>query len=234
MKIFISSIALLLLLTNCNIYHVLYTDKDMTTDFTKYRSFAWLPQHTLKDSTPFHNQIIENNTKNYLSHEFMARGLKIHVDTPDVLLQLDIKSLNKHKLEQVEHTTPETYHYQYNATSPVNPYYTPYPSYFTYSNVHMHNAARFRFSTNSMNNANYTTQVVNYEESTITLNMIDRKTEKLVWTVVVEGDLYDPKQMENYIHKAVIKMAKDYPIKPFHTKKKNCCSKRSKVVCVSR
>ena len=119
-KIFLLLIAFVLL-AGCGVYNNISSDYDRSVDFTKYKTFAWLPD---KDSTntPTNNQIIRNNTINYFSHCMGERGMKANVDSPDVLLLLVVKS------EKKEYTT----------TSPT--YYT-YPSY-NYSNP-CHTHARY-------------------------------------------------------------------------------------------
>jgi hypothetical protein len=231
---------LLLLLNGCTtLYSVLYTDQDESVDFTKYKTFAWLP-HDDNENTPYHNQIIENNTKNYFAHEFMARTMTVDVNNPDILLELLVKSSDKTKTEQIpvfnntpvqntnnpyanpynnSHYNPYNYQpnynpYQYQATSPNNPYYSPYHNQYNYN-------VPVNYNTNY--STGYTTRTVSYTESTITLNVIDRKQNQLVWTSVVQGDLYDPTQMSNNLHDAVHSILDSYPIKPIvaDTKKKN-------------
>lgn len=62
-KILLPFIAVILLI-GCGVYNNISSDYDRSADFTKYKTFAWLPD---KDSsnTPYNNQIIRNNTINY-------------------------------------------------------------------------------------------------------------------------------------------------------------------------
>jgi hypothetical protein len=219
-KLHISAYTILLLtLFGCNnVYKVLYTDKDQSTDFKAFKTFAWLPNNN-KENTPYHNQIIDDNTKNFFTHEFFVRGLTLNVDSPDVMLEMVITAKEKQKTEQVANTPPQNQYnnpyanpyrnpynynpYSYQATSPQNPYYNPYPNQYNYNNPP----------------TTYTTRIVNYTESTITLNVIDRKSQKLVWTTTVEADLYDPVEMRNNLHPAVHKILNGYPVKPISPKK---------------
>ncbi len=238
-KLLIPSFTLLLLAAGgcSNVYKVLYTDQTENIDFKKYKTFAWLPDDD-KENTPYHNQIIDNNTKNFFTHEFFVRGLIVNLDTPDVMMQMVITAKDKQKTEQVANPTPtqnqysnpyansynntnnnpyanpynNSYNYNpYNnqATSPQNPYYNPNPNQYNYN-----------MPTNYNNNqpTTYTTKIVNYTESTITLNVIDRQSKKLVWTTTVEADLYDPTEMRNNLHPAVRSILDSYPIKPIKPK----------------
>jgi len=221
-------VILIVAMSGCTVYSVLYTDHSQNVDFRAYKTFAWLPSDNTDttENTPYHNQIIEGNTKNYFTHEFLARGMTVHLDTPDVLMQLVIKAVNKQKTEQVPisspvqnqynnlyyrnpyanpYNNPYNYNpYNYQATSPQNPYYNPYPNQYNYN---------MAFN-NNFTNYGYTTQIVDYTQSTITLNIIDRKLNKMVWTTTVEGDLYDPDEMQRNLHPAVLRILDSYPVKP--------------------
>ena len=72
LKLLISAFALLLFaFSGCTVYSVLYTDHSQDVDFKAYKTFAWLPSDDNDTTnTPYHNQIIESNTKNYFTHEF--------------------------------------------------------------------------------------------------------------------------------------------------------------------
>src|SRR5574338_1249597 len=115
----------IILLAGCGVYNNIYSDYDRSVDFTKYKTFAWLPDQD-SSNTPTNNQIIRNNTVNYFSHCMGERGMKANVDTPDVLLQLVVKSVKK----EYTTTTPAYYSSSYYHYS--NPYYYPYPNSYYY------------------------------------------------------------------------------------------------------
>jgi Domain of unknown function (DUF4136) len=232
-KLLIPFVALLIVTAiGCsNVYKVLYTDQSPDVDFTKYKTFAWLP-HDDKENTPYHNQIIENNTKNFFTHEFFVRGLTVNLDTPDVIMEMVMKTVDKQKTEQVANPSPQQnpynnsfnnpysnpYNNPYNynpynfpATSPQNPYYNPNPNQYNYNRPSNYNNAP----------TTYTTKIITYTESTITLNVIDRRSNKLVWTTSVAADLYDPTELRNNLHPAVHRILDRYPVKPITPKKKN-------------
>ena len=224
-KILLPYILLLMFLAGgCRVYSVLYTDRDEAIDFSQYKTFAWLPDEDTENA-PYHNQIIESNTRNYFSHEFMARRMTVDVNAPDVLLQLVVKAADKQRTEQVPvyNTNPQnqfnnpyaypnnnsySYNpYNYQSTSPLNPYYTPNTNQNFYNRPPDYN---YNFAPTQ-----YTTQTINYTESTITLNVIDRQSNKIVFTSVVGADLYDPSEMRNNVHTAVHSLLDSYPVMPF-------------------
>lgn len=197
-------ILLLFAIAGCGVYTNVYSDYDKTIDFNKYKTFAWLPDKDTSD-TQYNNQIIRNNTINYFSHCMGLRGMKANIDTPDIFLELVIVSVKK----QTTVTTPL---YSTTPTYQANPYYYPYPNTYYY-----HSPYYYNYSYGSI------TKKVEYVESTIALNVIDRKQNKLVWKGAAEGDLYDPEYIKDNLHPAVYDILNYYPIKPIvkHTKPKN-------------
>jgi hypothetical protein len=72
-KLFHNLIGLLFLaIAGCGVYTNITSDYDRSIDFTKYKTFAWLPD---KDTVggEYNNQIIRNNARNYFTH-CMGRG----------------------------------------------------------------------------------------------------------------------------------------------------------------
>lgn len=51
--------------------------------------------------------------------------------------------------------------------------------------------------------SNSSTQKLEYVNGSITLNFIDKKNSKLVWTGTAEGDIYDPSMVSPDLHPAV-------------------------------
>ena len=196
-KIFFPSIALIIL-AGCGVYNNIYSDYDRTVDFTKYKTFAWLPD---KDSsnTPYNNQIIRNNTINYFTHCMGERGMTANIDNPDVLLQLVVKTVNKETtVTSPDYNSYPSYFYS-------NPYYYPNPNSYYYRSPYYYNFYNY--------NHGYITQIIEYTQSTITLNVIDRKVNKLVWMGTAEGDLYDPANIKYNLHPAVYDILDEFPIK---------------------
>lgn len=62
--------------------------------------------------------------------------------------------------------------------------------------------------------ASYNSTRSYYAHNRLTLNMYDHKTNRLVWTCTVEGDLDNAKQLSGNIQPAVAKIMKKYPVQP--------------------
>jgi len=198
-------------------YNLSYNDYDQTVDFSKYKTFSWIP-HTDNDNTPYHNQIIFNNTVNYFSHELAARGMTLDNDNPDVLFELKVTESKKTRTEQVRTTVPTNNYnynnaYQYRAISPHNPYYNVNPRAYYYNRPLNYNYNSYTYG--------YTTKTVDYIRGAITVNVIDRKQNKFIYTAIVEADLYDPSTLQRELHPAVHTLLENFPVKPPEKEKKS-------------
>lgn len=205
---------MIIFFTGCSVYNNIYSTSDKTANFSLYKTFAWLPD---KDSTntPFNNQIIRNTTVNYFTHCMGERGMKANIDSPDVLMQLEIKSIHKEETVTTPSYLPNIRPYS-NYAIPYyhsNPYYYPYPNSYYYYAPYYYNYYSY--------SRTYTSQKVEYTQSTITLNIIDRKLNRLVWMGVAEGDLYDPAYIDENLHPAVYDILNDYPVKPIYEHKRS-------------
>lgn len=60
----------------------------------------------------------------------------------------------------------------------------------------------------------YTGNRTYYAHNSLTLNMYDQKTNRLVWTCTAEADLNGAKDLEKNIQPAVAKIMKKYPVQP--------------------
>lgn len=207
----------LLLAVSCSIYSVITSDYDRNTDFTQYKTYAWLPDKDNANSA-YNNSIIRNNIKNYFTHELVDNyGFTVNTDKPDILMEIVVTKINRTKSEEhpINTAVPNrpnynTYGYNNNPyqQNPYsnNPYYTPQPNPYNYNNYN----SGYRYQTQ------YVKEQHNYTESNIKINMIDLKRNELVWTATAIADIYDENtyNISDNIHPAVHKILKYFPIKP--------------------
>lgn len=149
-------IAVLLIITGCST--PAHIERDRDTDFTKYKTFAWLATKNDKTNT----DLVERQMKEAVSAELQKQGWRMVTNNPDVLLNYDLL---------VEKAVREN-------RDPV------YSQPFTRL---VYNPYRGRWMT-----IYYPSQFMGYEnsqrttkEGTITVTMIDSKTDKTVfqgWT----------------------------------------------------
>jgi hypothetical protein len=184
----------ILLLNACSVYNKIIINYDDATDFSKYKTFAWLPDNTDTVNLPYNNSVIHNNIKNYFGQSFAERGYVFHSDSPDLLLRISVVDTKKEKTVVYAQRSDFYYYspYYYGST-----YYSPY--YFNY----------YYRSPGS-----YYTEKQEYLEGSITLEIFDRVKNKLIWTATAMGEIYDPSYINKDIHPAVCAIMKKYPVKP--------------------
>jgi hypothetical protein len=190
-------------------YNNTYSNYDKSVDFTKYKTYAWLNSQKPQASTPYYNDVVENNTKNYIDLYFKDRGYTVDTLKPDVLLELVLKS--EKKTEEVQINNPYNYsNYTYNNY----PYNKRYNDNMYYNDANYNRYNNYNYSTHYSYNQSYNSKTRKYTQSAITINVIDRVSNKMVWTGTAENDIYDPDYLKEEIHPAVVNILEQYPVKP--------------------
>lgn len=204
MKRIFPYIAIIMLLASCrSTYNNIYSDYDRSVDFKPYKTFAWLPDKADTVNSPYNNEIIRNNIRNYLGQCLSDRAYTFDGENPDLLLQLVIVNKTKEKIQT--YTYPSLYYYRpyyfgsfYYIPYHFNYYYKYYPAFSPYA-----------YGPGYSN-----TQKTEYVNGAITLNIFDRKDKKLIWTGTADGDIYDPSMIGRNLHPAIHDILSQYPIKP--------------------
>lgn len=196
---------LIVFVSACNVYTEINSTTDPNANFAKYKTFAWLEDKADTANSPYNNEIIRNNIRNYFSKELSDRGFQVNIEQPDLLLELDVKN--------APHTVKHIYRddYYYNRYYYRSLYYSPFERryyYRTYPNYSYSSPNRRIIIDKHINNS-------------VTLNIVDVKGGKLLWTGTVEADIYDPKVIQEDIHPAVIKLMKLFPVKPIQSNEKH-------------
>ena len=182
----------------CGIYTKISVSSDKSINFSNYKTFAWLHDDIDTTNSPYNNDIIRNNLKNYFGQSFAQRGYKVDLDTPDVLLQIVV--VNKNREHQVVYQPQPNIYYDCS-------YY--YCSIYYSPNVYEYyyrNSSPYCYVNGRCNGT------IEYMEGFITLNVVDRKLNKLIWSGTAKGDIYDPAYIHNDIHPAVLRIMKKYPV----------------------
>lgn len=195
---------ILLLMAGCSqkIYKNIETSYDKSVDFKKYKTFAWLPDKDSIDAKSIFG-MMQNNTVNYFTHCMGERGYQANTDNPDVLLELIIKSETKEKEDPIlakpfSTTAVTTY---------ANPYLHPLSNPFKYNKSFTYKYFNYP-SEKQLSKETYL-------KNSITLNVIDRVNQKVVWTGTAKADLYDTSYLQMNLHPVVYDLLKQYPVKPY-------------------
>ena len=180
LKLLCGYLAFVFLLASCA--STAHIEKDDNADFSHYRSFAWIDKDGEgKSDRNYQNDFMEQRIKEAVTHELeKSAGWKEAKNKPDVLLSYDVL---------VEKNTEET-------KDPV--YSEPYTRT-------VYNPYTRRYST-----IYYPSQFLGYDrnqrtvrEGTVTITMIDTKTDKMVWqgwtTDVVNSRNLTKKEIDNSI-----------------------------------
>lgn len=193
---------IILLLSSCAATSI-SSDYNRSLDFKAYKTFAWLPKtHDPKNDGPFDNQIVETNIKNLGSGELKSRGYKVDVDEPDLLIDFYIDVANK-----VDHVTTPVYGYSYNYNGNFAGAYNN--NMYSYRNSYYNNNSYINTAPVVVG---YNTQDVPYEQGTLTILIIERKTNTLVWKGWSVGTVTDESSFEYELPSDMRRLFKEFPV----------------------
>lgn len=135
-------------------------------DFNNYKTFGWSNGNGEKKEDNADNDIVDNNIKNAISQQLEARGWKETSQSPDVILDYNV--MVEKKYDQV--------------SEPVFNY--PYTHY--YYNGWRHRAGYMYYPSDLIGYHSYN---IPFRQGTLTVNMVDTKTNKLIWQGSAVGDV---------------------------------------------
>ena len=136
-----------------------HIEKDKNADFNKYRTYAWIDKPEVEGvKNKYRNDLTETNVRNAVNEELQKKGWQLSKSKPDVLINYELM-VEKNEVEQKDPVYSQSYTRSYynRYTGRVHSFY--YPSQF-------------------MGYDSYTTTV---KEGTVTITMIDSRTDKTVW-----------------------------------------------------
>jgi len=171
-----------------------YSDYNRSVDFRQYKSFAWIPRSDSFHNYFYDNQFIEKNIMHLANTEMLNRGCNIDTLEPDLLLEYYLTSQKKTYTVNNPGYMPN---YGYNS-----PYNNPY-GYNNYNNP---------YGYNNPYNGGYNQQQVEYLEGTLLINVIDRRTNELIWRGWSISSIYNEAQVESELPSEIHKIFNKYPI----------------------
>jgi Domain of unknown function (DUF4136) len=157
-KLWSGSLAFVFLLASCA--STAHIEKDDNTDFRKYKTFAWIDKDGAgKDDRNKSNDLTERKVREAVNKELeKSAGWRESKNRPDVLLSYDV--LVEKTIDQ---RSDPVYSRSFTRT-----YYNPYSRRF----INIYYPSQFM---------GYDSYDVPSREGTVTITMIDAKTEKTVW-----------------------------------------------------
>ena len=136
-----------------------HIEKDNSADFSKYQTYSWIDKSDEKTNKKNRkSDLTEANVRNAVNAELQKKGWVETKSRPDVLINYElVVEKNQKQQQDAVYSQPYTRSYYNRATGRVHSFY--YPSQF-------------------MGYDSYTTTV---KEGTVTVTMIDSKTDRTVW-----------------------------------------------------
>jgi len=136
-----------------------HIEKDDTADFSRYRSFAWLDRDGVgSQDRNKNNDLTEQRIRQAVNKELEKTGWKEVRNRPDVLLSYDVL------VERGTRTSSNPVYTRPGSRVVYNPYTRRYTTIFYPSQL-----------------AGYERDERSVREGTVTISMIDAKTDKTVW-----------------------------------------------------
>ena len=151
-----------MLFGSCNV--TIHTEKAAGVDFSSYKTFAWVSNNTTKKVDQADNDIVDNNIKNSISEELVKKGWTEVDNNPDVRLDYNV-AVKKSSIRESDPVYGYSYpQYLYGRRGV---YSIWYPG--TLMGYHSYN--------------------VPFKEGELTVNMLDAKTNKLIWQGWAQGEI---------------------------------------------
>jgi hypothetical protein len=162
-----------------------FSNVDPGVDFNQYKTFGYFP--TLSTDKEQYQSLVSNFLKVAVAQELVVRGLDHDEANPDLRVNFYINTQDKIKTRSVP-TAGSYYDYR-------DPFYDPWGGYGGMG-------------------VGYETRVDQYTEGTLNIDVVDNKTNKLVWEGSIVGRLTekDVRNMEKTVDEAVAAVMVDFPI----------------------
>ena len=135
-------------------------------NFNNYKTFGWVNDNGVKTEDRADNDIVDNNIKNAISKQLENNGWTETNHNPDV--ELDYNVMVEKKVSQV--------------SEPVYNY--PYSHYYYNGWRHRRGYIYYPYDL-----VGYHTYNVPFKQGTLTVNMLDAKTNKLIWQGSAKADV---------------------------------------------
>jgi len=158
LMIWVSAVAIsAALLTGCS--GTAHVEQDKSADFSKYKTYAWVEKPETKEAKKTRkNELTEANIRTSVNNQLQKIGWKEVNKNPDIMVNYELLVERADKEQRDAVYSPSFTRSYYNRyTGRINTFY--YPGQFS----------------------GYDTYTTTVKEGTVTITMIDNRTDKAVW-----------------------------------------------------
>lgn len=165
------------------------TDFDRSADFTRYKTFAWgKPEVDVKNPV-YEGDLINDRIRQAVEAEFAKRGIVKSRRNPDFIVRY-------HTYTEEKKSQSGGYPYAYSYR------YLPFGFY------------PFAFGYGYPFHWMAPPQVREFTEGTLILDILDNRSNELVWRGAVSGNVDDLASLKKQIEKGIKAIMKKYPVSP--------------------
>lgn len=182
---------LMMVISSCSNYNYYAVSNKKLTE---YRTYAWLPESKSKASNIYDNDVAADKIVESASMELDKRGFKLNNRRPDILIRYTavVNKETKSYNEPVYYDAPGRYVPRVGLHRGRAFYYYAYRDPFP---VYVGSEQR----------------TVNVKQGSIMIDLIDRKTKKVVWRGWAEGELNNPEKAIAELPKVIENIFKKLP-----------------------
>jgi len=157
--IWVSAVAISAALLIAGCAGTAHVEQDKSADFSKYKTYAWVEKPETKETKKaVKNGLTDANIRNAVNNQLQKVGWREVNKNPDIMVNYELLVERTEKEQKDAVYSPSYTRSYYNRyTGRVNTYY--YPGQFS----------------------GYDTYTTTVKEGTVTITMIDNKTDKAVW-----------------------------------------------------
>jgi hypothetical protein len=194
-KAFISGFAILIigLISACSRYSY-YSVGGNQAALSGYRTFAWLPPLKQTRNTAYNNDIAQQSIQETGTASLEERGLRLKGRNPDLLVRYEVMVDNKERVyDQPVYNYVGGYYPRFGGYRGGRGYFYSYSAPFP---VYVGNDV----------------ERVPYKEGTVIIDLIDRKTRKVIWRGYGIGEVENRAQAVKDLPKVVDGILKKLPL----------------------
>jgi len=168
----------------CSTYN--YYAVGSSSNVSKYSTFAWLPPINNTKNPYFDNDLADEKIKDQATADLESKGLRLKANNPDILVRYTIMVDNKART----YNEP-VYAYNYGGFAPRYGYYRGGRAfYYGYRGPYQVYMGQDVYR-------------VPYKEGTLIIDLVDRKTHKVIWRGYGIGEVGNPEKAINDLPKVV-------------------------------